>query len=60
VKLENNFCTSQIFIYAYLSHLGPTPFTWNALPDNIRTVADSAKFRKRLKSHYFSVAFNIR
>ena len=33
--------------------------TWNALPDNIRTVADPAKFRKLLKSHYFSATFNI-
>jgi len=33
--------------------------TWNALPDNIRTVADPVKFRKLLKSHYFSQAFNI-
>ena len=39
------------------SHAGPA--TWNALPDHIRTVADSAKFRKLLKSHYFSQAFNI-
>jgi len=34
------------------------PATWNALPDNIRTVADPVKFRKLLKSHYFSQAFN--
>ena len=39
------------------SHAGPA--TWNALPDHIRTVADLAKFRKLLKSHYFSQAFNI-
>jgi len=35
------------------------PVTWNALPDNIRTVADPVKFRKLLKSLYFSQAFNI-
>jgi len=40
------------------SHAGPA--TWNALPDHIRTVADPVKFRKLLKSHYFSQAFNIR
>ena len=34
------------------SHAGPA--TWNALPDHIRTVADPVKFRKLLKSHYFS------
>ena len=39
------------------SHAGPA--TWNALPDHIRTVADPAKFRKLLKSLYFSQAFNI-
>ena len=39
------------------SHAGPA--TWNALPDHIRTVADPVKFRKLLKSHYFSQAFNI-
>jgi len=40
------------------SHAGPA--TWNALPDHIRTVADPVKFRKLLKSHYLSQAFNIR
>ena len=39
------------------SHAGPT--TWNALPDHFRTVADPVQFRKLLKSHYFSQAFNI-
>jgi len=39
------------------SHAGSA--TWNALPDHIRTVADLVKFRKLLKSHYFSQAFNI-
>jgi len=39
------------------SHAGPT--TLNALPDHIRTVADPVKFRKLLKSHYFSQGFNI-
>jgi len=35
------------------------PATWNALPDHVRTVADPVKFRKLLKSHYFSQAINI-
>jgi len=39
------------------SHAGPA--TWDALPDHIRTVVDPAKFRKLLKSHYFSQSFNI-
>jgi len=38
------------------SHAGPA--TWNALPDHISTVADPVKFRKLLKSHHFSQAFN--
>jgi len=38
------------------SHAGPA--TWNALPDHIHTVADPVKFRKLLKSHFFSQAFN--
>ena len=39
------------------SHAGPA--TWNALPDHIRTMADPVKFRKLLKSLYFSQAFNM-
>ena len=39
------------------SHAGSA--TWNALPDHIRTVADPVKFRKLLKSHCYSQAFNI-
>jgi len=35
------------------------PATWNVLPDHIRTVADPVRFRKLLKSHYFSQAFNV-
>jgi len=39
------------------SHAGPV--TWNALPDNVRTVANPVKFRKLLKSHYFRIAFSV-
>ena len=39
------------------SHAGPA--TWNALPDNVRTVADPVKFRKLLKSHYFRIVFSV-
>lgn len=39
------------------SHAGPS--TWNALPDNIRTVADPVKFRKLLKSYYFTRAYDV-
>jgi len=41
----------------FYEHAGPA--TWNALPDHMRTVADPVKFRKLLKSLYFSQAFNI-
>ena len=46
-----------VSICYYKTHAGPA--AWNALPDHIRTVADPVKFRKLLKSHYFSKAFNI-
>jgi len=39
------------------SHAGPA--TWNALPDNVRTVADPVNFRRLLKSHYFRIAFSV-
>ena len=33
--------------------------TWNALPEDLRAVMDQAKFRKQLKAHYFTLAFNV-
>ena len=39
------------------SHAGPA--AWNALPEDMRAVSDSVLFRKRLKTHLFSLAFNI-
>ena len=39
------------------SHAGPA--TWNALPEDMRAVSDSVLFRKRLKTHLFSLAFNV-
>jgi len=33
--------------------------TWNALPDNMCTTADTVSFLKLLKYHHFCVAFNI-
>jgi len=38
------------------SHASPS--AWNALPEDIRATSDSAVFRKQLKTHYFSLAFN--
>jgi len=35
-----------------------SPSAWNALPEDIRATSDSAVFRKQLKTHYFSLAFN--
>ena len=37
------------------SHVGPA--TWNALPDHVHIVANLVKFRKLIKSHYFSQVF---
>jgi len=39
------------------THAGPA--TWNALPGNVRTVADPVKFGRLLKSHYFRIAFSV-
>ena len=39
------------------SHTGPS--TWNALPTHIRDVPNSDTFRKHLKTHFFSLAFNV-
>jgi hypothetical protein len=38
------------------SYAGPT--TWNSLPVNLRTESESKKFRKLLKTHFFTAAFN--
>jgi len=42
------------------SYAGPS-LAWNALPDtdNILSVTDPVTFRKLLRSHYFTAAFNI-
>ena len=34
------------------SHAGPS--AWNDLPEDLRTVADSAKFRQQLKTYFFT------
>ena len=39
-----------------LSHTPVRPR--NALPEDIRATSDSAVFRKQLKTHYFSLAFD--
>jgi hypothetical protein len=38
------------------SYAGPT--TWNSLPVNLRTESESKQFRKLLKTHFFTAAFN--
>jgi len=40
------------------SHAGPS--ACNALPSHIRHVSPSNSFRKILKTHYFTLAFNVR
>jgi len=49
----------SVFMLYFESNQVPDAVTWNALPDHIRTVADPVKFRKLLKSHYISQAFDI-
>jgi len=43
------------------SHAGPAAWNaWNALPEDIRANHDRAVFRKQLKTHFFTLAFNVR
>jgi len=39
------------------SYAGPS--AWNTLPRHIRETVDSASFRKLLKTHYFTSAFDV-
>ena len=39
------------------SHAGPA--AWNALPQDIRANQDRAVFRKQLRTHFFTLAFNV-
>jgi len=39
------------------SHAGPS--AWNALPTHTRDVLSPNSFRKLLKTHFFSLAFNV-
>ena len=39
------------------SHAGPS--AWNYLLEDLRAVADSAKFRQQLKTYFFTRAFNV-
>jgi len=40
------------------SHAGSA--AWNALPEDIRANHARAVFRKHLKTHFFTLAFNVR
>ena len=54
------YCVPQLytkFSERAFSRAGHT--TWNALVDNMHTMADSVKFRNMQKSHSFTTAFNI-
>jgi len=35
------------------------PSARNALPEDIRATSDSVVFRRQLKTHYFSLVFNV-
>jgi len=39
------------------SHAGPS--AWNALSEDFRATSYSVVFRRQLKTHYFSLAFNV-
>ena len=36
-----------------------SPSAWNSLPKDLRAVTDPGLFRKRLKTHFFSLAFCV-
>jgi len=46
------------FVERTFSHAGPA--AWNALPEDIRANHDRAVFRKQLKTHFFTLALNVR
>ena len=35
------------------------PSAWNALPDNIRCNSDTPSFKRQLKTHLFTIAFDV-
>jgi len=47
----------HFFLLNVLSHAGP--FAWNGLPEDLRAVADTAEFRKELKTYLFNAAYNV-
>ena len=48
----------EVWTVHAFSHAGPA--VWNALPEDIRANHDRAVFRKQLKTHFFTLAFNVR
>ena len=55
---SSDFCLPRLctkFGERAFTHAGPS--AWNSLPKDLRAVTDPGLFRKRLKTHVFSLAF---
>ena len=59
VRLLCLVCVILVFLDLGANKHGYTA-AWNALPENIRANHDRAVFRKQLKTHFFTLAFNVR
>ena len=56
-KLVVPFCKKKTFANRSFSVSGPT--VWNSLPSDIRSSENIQTFKRKLKTHYFRLAFNI-
>ena len=57
IQREGYVSQSSMTLYFSFSHAGAS--AWNDLPEDLRAVADSAKFRQQLKTYFFTRAFNV-
>ena len=57
VRLETvNFKTKT---YDYRSYSVHSPYLWNSLPENIKSIRSLSAFKYQLKTHMFKLAFNL-
>ena len=57
IRLETvNFKTKT---YGYRSYSVHTPYLWNSLPENIRSIHSLSASKSQLKTHMFKLAFNL-
>ena len=55
-KLKVPFCQRKTFAERSFSVCGPV--VWNALPSDIRASENISVFKKKLKTHYFRIAYD--